>query len=673
MVLVAVGVAALASAVLWRSYNLQMVEGAELGSKSDRQTNREMTLRARRGSILDRNGTELAVSVDVGSIFANPRLIEDPIAVTRRLKLVLGAEMDEAVVAQRLSDRDRQFVWIARRVPPALAEEVLAMKLPGVDTTAESKRYYPLKARGGHVLGFVGHEGEGLEGLERYYDKDLVGGEYALHVVKDAMGRRMYLGDEPSFTELEGGTLVLSIDERIQYVVETELAHMVERVDARSGTIIVSDPHTGDILAMATSTREAAEFNPNRFGDYASQMWRNRAITDTFEPGSTFKSFVVAAALEEKVVDLDDVLDLNRGRLTIGDHTITDTHPEPRLSVRDVIKHSSNIGAYRMAKGLGRERFGDYIHRFGFGEPSGIALRGERGGVVHNPAKWPEITLANVAFGQGLTATHLQMHMALGAIANGGELMRPRMVKEVRDRFGAVTQTFPVEVRRRVVSEETARKTREALMSVVEEGGTGTKAALAYHKVGGKTGTAQKVDPRSGRYSEHLWVASFIGFVPGDDPALVITVVADEPRSVYYGGHVAGPTFSRVAEQILPLVGVYPKLPASERVAAAPAQPVVEIGDDGDDAEVLPVPPYVNGVDEPSLSESMMPMPSYIGMSLREVVRRSRELGHEVRVEGAGVVKQQWPNPGVYVGKEIAVRVRLGERGKALDLDAQQE
>ncbi len=651
-------------AVVWRGHQLQYIQGAELEGKADRQVSREMKLNARRGSILDRNGVELAVSVDVKSIYANPRFIKDPEVVLGQLKAILGDHLDDAVVLERLKSR-RQFVWVARKVSPLMARQVKDLRIPGMGLTSESQRYYPLKDRAGHLIGFVGgDEYKGLEGLERSHNAILEGGTYTLDVTADSRGRKIYLGQEPSFTELEGKSLVLTIDERIQYIAETELSSAIEQSGAASGSLIVSDPKTGDILAMVSYPT----FNPNLINDHVADDWRNRATRDAFEPGSTFKSFVVASALQEGVVTLDDAINVNGGTLRFGDDVITDHHRAQFMTVRDVVKHSSNIGAYRLAKRLERERFGWYIQQFGFSEATGIGIP-EQKGRMRDPKKWPEISLANVAFGHGLTVTNLQMNMGLGAIANGGTLMKPRLIKEIRDRTGALVESFPTEARRQVLSREASARATESLMSVVETGGTGVEAGMAYYKVAGKTGTARKVDSETRQYSNRLWTASFVGFVPADDPALVITVIVNIERDyrgqAYYGGKVSAPVFSRVAAQALPMLGVFPsaeavRAEARKSPAVEPSVAVSLKAGSGvvEDRTMVP-PQFVNGVEAPEVEPGLSVMPSYVDLSVRQALSVSREHGHIVQTSGTGKVKRQWPGPGVFVGEDVVVQLEF--------------
>ena len=653
-------------AVIYRAHYVHAEQGTELTEKSERQTNREMTLKARRGSIRDRSGTLLAVSVEVSSIYANPKIIEDKDGALEQLISILGDEVDRDSVRRRLHS-SRGFVWVARRVSPALGAKVKEHKIPGVGVTAEAQRFYPLKERAGHLLGFVGGDDyAGLEGLERAFDGRLEGGQYSLPVTTDSRGRRMYTGDVPEFTTLEGHSVLLTIDERLQFIAETELAHGLKRAHAPSGSVVVTDPHTGEILAMASGP----QFNPNLRAEYSPTDWRNRPMLDTFEPGSIFKTITVASAFQEGSASIDDYFDIHRGKLKIGEDTIRDSHATPyrMVNVRHIIKHSSNIGAYQIARTEGRETFGNYIASFGFGERMGMPLP-EGLGRVREPSKWPEVTFANVAFGQGLTVTNLQMNMALGAIANGGELMKPLLIKEIVDRNGETVEAFAPAVRRRVLSPDAASKTAEVMMGVVEEGGTGTAGSDPNFKVAGKTGTAHKVDPRTRQYSKRLYTASFVGFVPADNPALVITVVVNVERDwrgqEYSGGAVAAPIFARISQQSLPLVGVLPPPRTAPKIAVVEPAPV-KAGQKlaagiTDKTEVLP--PVEIGVSRPlALAADADLMPSYLGKSLREALAVSTEHGHRVQVHGSGWVQGQSPGPGTVLAKGAMVHLRLAGR-----------
>ena len=680
MVMVAAAMAMTLGAVLWKSYELQMVQESRFDKRSENQIRRRQTQWGRRGSILDRNGIELAVSVAKPTIWADPRLIQDKETAVQQLAALLGDHIEIETLRKRIISR-RAKVYLARKVHPDLAEAVLKLKIPGVRLEVQHQRYYPLKDMAGHLLGGVtNRKGRdvGLEGIERAFDEHLQGKELTLDLVQDAWRRRMYLGDSPDYADLEGNSVVLSIDERIQYIAEAELAHAVRRFRALAGTVVVTNPKTGDILALATSTRDAPHFNPNRRGDYELKDFRNRALTDPFEPGSTFKPFVLASALQEGVVDVDEMIDVEGGVLKLGDYTIYDVYRFQRLKARDVVKYSSNIGAYKIARRLGKVKFGEYMRAFGFGQRTGVSVGGESRGLLGNTRRWDDRILASAAYGYGLMATNLQLNMSLGAIANGGVLMKPRLVHEVRDRDGVVLESFPVESQHRVLSEEVAAEVRKVMEGVIEHGGTGTRAALPYHRVAGKTGTARKVNPRTRRYDKSRILGSFIGMAPAEDPALVITVIIDQPTFGRGGGEVAAPVFKRIAEQALPIMNVYP--PASrykelkERVEREQEKEerrsrrrrLVErderlITRERPDRD-WKVPEFTNGVRAPQLDTELEPMPSYIGMSLREVLRHSREQGHLVDVRGAGVVTRQWPGPGVFVNSDVKVQVWLEDR-----------
>ncbi|MFU8805149.1 MAG: peptidoglycan D,D-transpeptidase FtsI family protein, partial [Bradymonadaceae bacterium] len=406
-------------AVTGRVYYLQTVESEMLMSRQASQLNQRVTRQARRGNILDRNGVELAVSVEVPSIFARTPQIENPEREARRLSPHMSMDYDRLV--QRLSS-ESPFVWLDRQTRPVSAEAIAALDIPGIGITSEFKRYYPMSGRAGQILGFVGIDGNGLEGIERMLEEELAGGTYELSITRDARGRPMLTADTPRFRDFEGYSVRLTIDERIQRVAEEALADQVEAFDAGGGYAVVIDVHTGEILAMANTP----SFDPNRINDFSSGDWRMRNITDTFEPGSIFKPFTVAAALEEKKISLETPFDCENGRMRIGGYTIRDVKRAGILNVGEILQVSSNIGSYKIAQTIGREKFYDYLRAFGFGSQTGLGVRGEQPGMLWPSDRWAEIQFANIAFGQGLTTTPLQLATSTATIANGGLLMQPR-------------------------------------------------------------------------------------------------------------------------------------------------------------------------------------------------------------------------------------------------------
>jgi len=544
--------------LVWRVSNLQIHERERLVRMAAGEYQQRIELRPMRGDIFDRYGEKLAVTLRLDSIFAEPPRIEDAPAVAGRLAGIL--KMDRRDLLARLTKKSC-FVWLKRQVDPEQAEAVRAAGLSGVGLVKEGRRFYPNLTLAAHVLGFVGIDTQGLAGLEVAYENKLRGRTRYQFVERDALGRTFQDRLAQDFPDTKGASLTLTLDRRVQYIAETSLDGAVERYQARAGMAVVVRPRTGEVLALAVSPK----FNPNDFARYPAFLRRNVSLTETFDPGSTFKVFLVAAAIEEGVVTPRDEIDCENGAYTVGARVVHDAHPHGLLTVADVVKYSSNIGAVKISHRLSPVCFFEYMNRFGFGEKSGIDLPGETEGLIRPPALWREIDAANVAFGQGLTVTGLQLVMAMAALANDGVLMRPYVVSRVQSPEGRLLHETRPQAVRRVVSPETAAKLRLMLRAVVAEGGTGTQAEAEGYPAAGKTGTAQKLDPATRHYSGTKFFSSFVGFLPYDRPELAILVALDEPRPQHYGGVVAAPVFKEIGQKVLPLLNVTP----------APAPPVL--------------------------------------------------------------------------------------------------
>ncbi|MFH1130965.1 MAG: penicillin-binding protein 2 [Pseudomonadota bacterium] len=540
-----------------RAYQLQIKEGARLREMAEQQYLKEIELPSRRGMIYDRNVAPLAVSVDVDSVYVNPRMIgKQAKVVAKKLSPVLN--MNTKQLVEKFQSK-LYFRWVKRRINPKIAKAVSELKIKGVFLTKESRRFYPNRELAGTVLGFAGADGKGLEGLELKYDGWLRGSRVRFPGLQDALGRQV-LSKGFDAAHTVGHDLLLSLDKFIQYETEQAIATATVRPNTGWVAAVVMDPHKGDILAIANTP----SFDPNLFHEAKPIQWRNRTVTDAFEPGSIMKPFSVAAALETGAIRSQDIIDCGKGQWKVGKHTIHDTHDNGKLSVKGVLQKSSNIGVSKIAFSLGKERLYKMLRRFGFGRATGVGLSGERAGVLRRPNQWSTIGLANISFGQGMTATVMQFARALAVMANGGILIEPRLVLEVRKPNGDAVESFPPRGVR-VLNEKVADEIREMLASVTEEEGTGTNAALKRFKVAGKTGTAQKVDPSTGAYSKELWVSSFIGIVPVEKPRLVIAVVVNEPSGKkHYGGEVAAPIFKQIAEKALGYLGVKPDKAISE-------------------------------------------------------------------------------------------------------------
>ncbi len=642
-------------AVVGRVYYLQTVEAEALQERTAVQRDREVVRQARRGDIRDRNGVEMAVSVEVSSIFVRPGLIANPAREAQRLAPHLRQSAEEL---EEILTSDRRFVWLKRQAPPSVAEAIEALDIYGVELTTEYKRYYPLGPVGGQLVGFVGIDGDGLEGLERRFHRELAGDTYSMSISRDARGRPMLLSDTPEFGQFEGHSVHLTIDEKIQRVAEEALMEQVLENEAIGGYAVVVDVRTGDILAMANTPR----FDPNRLNDHTSGDWRLRGVTDTIEPGSVFKPFLVAAALNENTTTLDRVYDTKNGRMRVGGYTIGDVTRRPEMTTAEIIQRSSNIGSYKIAREMGRQTYYDYVRAFGFGQATGIDLRGEQPGVVWPPDRWAEITFANVAFGQGLTATPLQLAMATAALANDGVLMRPRIIDEIRDRQGQTVHREEPTMVRRVISPEAARQTSWAMSLVTVPGGTGTAGALEHFTVAAKTGTAQKVNPETRRYDPDLWVSGFVGYAPAERPEVAIVVFIDEPQVARYGGVVAGPAFAKIATEALARRGTLP-LPPEERFQLGDTPPrAVEVAVAPPAPEHVVVLPTMRVFREPAAVDGTTGLPDFRNMTLRQALTRSRNLGIVPQTNGWGRVIDQSPPPGTVLGDRDSLVLTLAPR-----------
>ena len=550
-----------------RAYQLQVGEESErLRGMAEEQYLREIELPPRRGRILDHNGAELASTADVDSIYCNPRRLTEPREVAHRLARILGVDRKE--LTARLGQR-RFFAWVKRRATPEEVEAVKALNIPGMGYVREPRRFYPNRMLAATVMGHSGTDGRGLDGVELALDKHLRGQTSSVQGVRDALGRELFVdGMGETAATVAGSDVVLTIDRYLTFVTERAIAEAQERYHAKGVIAIVMDPRTGDLLAMAS----VPSYNPNDPSSAAERGARNRAITDAFEPGSTMKTFTIAAALDAGAVRPDDHFDCLMGKMQVGKYIVHDTHPHGSLTVSEVFKFSSNIGVTKIARRLGKERLAEGLSRFGFGRRTGLGLSGEQAGLIRPIDKWGDIGFANVSFGQGMTATPLQIASALSAIASGGVYHPPRVVARVTRADGtAVPGAVAERPGVRIISEKAAREMTNIMVGVTEVGGTARAAALEGYAVAGKTGTAQKVS--GGRYDASKWVSSFMGFAPADQPRVAIVVMVDEPQGAHLGGAVAAPIFKDIAEQALRYLHVPPSpvLMAAAKKAGAPA------------------------------------------------------------------------------------------------------
>lgn len=630
-------------AIAVRLYHLQVNRHEEFARRAERQQQRVIELDPPRGTIYDAQGRELAVSVEVESAFAVPREVGDPSRAAVALARVL--EVDRSRL-ERLLDADREFVWVARKLDPPVARRVRDLKLPGIYFLEESKRYYPLREVGAHALGYVGTDNHGLAGLEAMYDKVVAGKPGRRTVLRDARQGMAIPANLPSAGPVPGDDLYLTLDAALQQIVERELARAVEELRPKSGSVVLLDPKSGAVLALASWPT----FDPNRFALASDEARRNRPVSDAYEPGSTFKMVTAAAALEEGLIDPDEVLDCEMGGITLAGVRIADHKKFGSLTFRDVIAKSSNVGTIKTSLRLSNASFYAMIRAFGFGRTTGIDLPGESSGLLMPVTRWPSLAKAYISFGQGISITPLQLALAFGTVANGGRLLEPYLVRQTGSGESARRlHAEPVE-RGRPVSARTLAVLAELLAGVTADGGTGKAARVDGYPVAGKTGTAQKAEPGKG-YLANEFIASFAGFAPLDRPAIVAVVVLDDPRGTYHGGEAAAPVFAAIAQQALLYMNVRPERERPERwpgeVEASPEAPAPP-------EDRLPSPDPETGIVTASLEDrspaaSALPpgsLPDLAGLTARQALAATADLHLYPVLRGAGVVQRQEPPPG---------------------------
>ena len=651
--MVAVGVLACwVLAIEVRLVVLQVWQHDQLTLRAERQQSETQKTPGKRGEIVDRHGRLLAYSVDADTIYAVPTDIADPIKAAAAL---CGAfdecdKKDRDQLVERLTRKRRNgsptsFQYVRRRATPIEAKRIAALEMKGIGFMKESKRFYPNRELAAHLLGYVGTDNAGLHGLEATYDKSVRGREGTMLVQTDARGHAFSRLDRPPTT---GGSLELTIDEQLQFIVERELKAGVEAARADGGTAVAMDPHTGEILAMASWPT----FNPNQYDGTSVSALRNRAVQDLYEPGSTFKIVTASAALQEGVIKPDDLVDTQGGVIKFpGRKPITDMgHNYGTLTFANVIVKSSNVGAIKVGLMVGPERMGLYIRRFGFGKPSSPDFPSESPGIVWNPSKLNDSALASVSMGYQVGVTPLQMAAAASVIANGGTLYEPHVVRATVK--GGVRTPVPAKAVRRAILPETAATLTTIMESVVTEG-TAKGARLVNYTVAGKTGTADKLV--NGRYSPSQQNVSFIGFVPSRNPLMTVIVMIDSPRiGGDTGGAIAAPIFKHIADASLRMMGVTPTINPQPPVLVA------RRSDSPVTTAAAPIAPAV--VTMPSGMSDGGGLPDLRGLSAREALRELARLGLTARMEGAGVVVDQNPAPGSLVEPGAGCTLVLSRR-----------
>lgn len=538
-----------AAAIAAKSIYLQVFRQSWLSERAISQYQKSKLSYGKRGIIFDRNYGEMAVSIDVPSIAAYPQQIKQSRSTAKKLAKEL--QINRNKLYKKLNSKNT-FVWVKRQTTPKETSMVKQLNIGGIGFISEHSRFYPNRTLAAQVLGFSGVDGRGLEGLEFYYDKHLQGEIGKSKVIRDALGRGLE-GKRAVVPDYGGDNLILTIDRNIQYITEKALQEAVQTFSAKSGIAVVMAPETGGVLAIA----HYPFFNPNDYRSYSKYIWRNRAITDPYEPGSTMKIFTAAAALRSRLASPNTIFFAENGKYGIGRYTIHDVHPHGWLMLKEVVKFSSNIGAAKVGELIGSKTLYDTLVDFGFGKKTNIDCPGETAGRLSHFSKWSKIDAGTIAFGQGMSVSPIQLVTAVSVFANGGYLMKPYIVQAVTNKKGQIIKRFPPQKMRRVISEETAEIIKTMMKSVLEEGGTGKNGVLFGYSAAGKTGTSQKVG-RSGTYERGKYISSFVGFAPVKKPAITVLVIVDEPKGKYYGGTVAAPVFRKIAQETLIYLNVLP-------------------------------------------------------------------------------------------------------------------
>jgi cell division protein FtsI (penicillin-binding protein 3) len=622
-----------AAVVIGRLVQLQIAQGSRYRARAQKQQERRIEIAAQRGSVLDREGRELAVSVEASSVFAIPDEIEEARVAAPALSKLLG--LSEREISEKLA-ANRPFVWLRRQIDLPTAARVKALKLRGIHLVAEPKRFYPKGRLASSVLGFVGTDNVGLAGIEYAYDRAIRGKPGEIVALTDA--RRSRYGEAETASSRppqEGATLMLSLDSGVQFAAESELASAVVEHHAKSGSVVVLDPWNGEVLAMAS----CPDFDPNAFQASPPDARRNRVIADSYEPGSTFKIVTGSVALEHGVVSLEEIIDTGNGTIRVANTTISESerHRYGALTLAGIFEHSSNIGIIRVGLRLGPRLLFDGASAFGVGQPTGVDVPGENSGIFRPLPRWSALSNAEISMGQEVSLNALQLARITAVIANGGLLVQPHLVTRVVEPGGA-SRPVPLREPVRVLSARTAQAIGRILVGVVERG-TGTKAAIPGFSVAGKTGTAQKAG--FGGYQPGRHVPNFAGFAPADHPRCVAVVVLEEPQGKYYAADVAAPLFSRIVSQALGILRVAPReqqVPATVLAEAAPETIHYPAG-------VVPVSAHRESVGRP-LEETAERTPRAVGLSARQALAVFARAGVLARLQGTGFVVAQDPPAG---------------------------
>jgi cell division protein FtsI (penicillin-binding protein 3) len=647
--------------IIGRLYYLQVVQNGYYNNRANRQRQSMVTLDPERGPILDRKNRQLAVSIALDSIYGIPEEMKDFSQTMKAIAAITPVDQKEVLAR----GKNKSFVWIARKIPSEHTEKIKRLKLPGVYFTQESRRYYPNKELASHVLGFVGMDNKGLSGVEYQYEHVVSGVPGKLLALRDAK-RRLLLpdGGDSILAPTVGRTLQLSIDSAIQHIAERELEAAIAEQNASGGSVIIMNPYSGEILALANEP----SFNPNAYSKFNPNLWKNRAIQDYYEPGSTFKPVVVSAALDMGLVTAEDKFDCQWGSITLAGHVMEDHKPFGVLTVRQIIEKSSNVGMIKIGLRVGPSTVYRFTNMFGFGAKTGIDLPGEGTGVVRNPKQWSGLTIGAMSIGQELGVTPIQVIRMMSAFANGGYLPAPHLVSKVSDSTGTLHPAVFPEPQLLPLKHTTVETVREFLEAVVATG-SGSAAQVPGYRVAGKTGTAQKIG-RSGSYADGGYIASFVGYAPAEKPAFSMICILYEPKKQFYGGKVAAPLFGKIAQQVLKYMDIPPSQVPDPHLLQADAAAFPH----GIKASIFPedvVPVTYNPPDQhhkPDIVSdddkvSGLVMPYLYGKTASEAIQILTRIGVSVRILGTGTVVQQWPLPDATLNKEDLCIITLETSG----------
>jgi cell division protein FtsI (penicillin-binding protein 3) len=630
--------------LVFRAAYLQILPNSRLAKLHGKQFNTVVDLTPRRGLVLDRNGVELAASVTAYSLYADPSLIKTPRRFAFKLAPLLGESPDN--LYRKMKDPEKRFVWLGRRLDARTKSKVDKLNLTGIEFVEESRRIFPNDYLLSQTLGFVGNEGQGLEGLESKFEEVLQGKKKKISMSRDARGRPLIVNGRVFSEAVDGSDIQLTIDSTLQYALEQELTSAIKEQEAPSAVGIIMDAKTSEVLALAS----LPGFNPNQPMKADAESRRNRNITDPIEPGSTIKTFTIAAALKTGQVAPNTKFDCENGYFRIGKRTIGEAdkkHHFGLLSVGEILAHSSNIGSSKIALQVGATTLDRTLRDFGFGEKTGLELTGESRGKMPD-LPWNDHLLANISFGHGMSATPLQIANAYAAIANGGVLNRPYLVKQIRNRETGIEKTFEPEAVRRVLDEKVADTLRFMLMGVTTEGGSGVSARIKGFSVAGKTGTSQKLKA-DGTYSHTSFISSFAGFVPANDPKYVIYIAVDDPKVNYYGSELAAPLFAKMAAITVRRGGLSPTLISQENVLRADR--VVNTEQNEKTARHVAA----------QVDAAQAVMPVLHGLTLREALSLLEPHGIQVEVSGRGRVASANPDAGTPLTSRRKVQLVLKE------------